>query len=102
MNVVSNYKNLKLTVMVSFMSSFLLSPLSNGIVYFFIFLYLFEIVLFLSKRKWRSFNSVYITSRFSIVMASFLGWWLGRMIVEDSKPHKQVLDTYDLRKYFFR
>lgn len=75
------------------MTSFLLAPFSRGIVWFFLFIYVYEMFLaFMAGKK--CLNPKYVASRTAIVLASIFGWWMGRLIVHDDNPASQITDWY--------
>lgn len=87
---------------ISFSTSFILAPFSAGIVYFFLFMYAYEIGLFLWSRKdvFTSRETIfkYAFTRLSIVLASILGWVLGRLVIRENNPFQQCHDLWSWYK----
>lgn len=94
----SYYMSLELNVLVSFITSFIFAPWSYGIVYFFIFLYAYEVFKFAYNHMYylesRQQTINYAITRLSIILASILGWYLGRLLVRDIDPMQQCYDTW--------
>lgn len=89
-------------VVLSFMSSLIFAPWSKGIVYFFVFVYFWEVGKFLFYYGRTNDNTlIYILSRLSIILASILGWYLGRVLICEDKPHSQIFDLKDYFKSYF-
>lgn len=88
------YISLEIQVLISFITSLLLAPFSDGIVFFFLFVYLFEIFRTFAIQGYSNLSWNYAITRLSIILSSALGWWIGRMLVEDSNPASQAFDLY--------
>lgn len=90
---------LDIGAVISFTTSFILAPFSAGIIYFFLFMYAYEVALFLWSRKniitSRETIINYMFTRLSIVLASILGWVLGRLVIRETNPFQQCYDLWD-------
>lgn len=76
MPLVKEYRRVDLPVkaLITFSVGFLLAPLSNSLLWFLLYLVVFEIIL-------ASFAGFDLYTRFVIIVASIVGWLLGRLIV---------------------
>ena len=75
------------------MTSFLLAPFSRGIVWFFLFIFVFEMALALWTGK-KCLRPQYVANRSAVVLASILGWWMGRLVIHDNYPASQITDWF--------
>lgn len=66
-------------MMVSFMIGFICSPWSSGLIYYIISLLLMELFLLYKK-------NVHMSTRIGVIASSFLGFILGRLIVNYYQP----------------
>nr|QBK91032.1 MAG: hypothetical protein LCPAC202_00060 [Pithovirus LCPAC202] len=70
-------------VIIAFWVGLIFAPWSWGLLYLIIFFVVFEVIYAMIHRDFSAEN---IIIRLTIIGASFLGWLVGRIVVEDEKP----------------
>ena len=82
---------------ISFAITFLLAPFNSGIIYFFLGIWILEVLRFAWNHKMifsgRNQALKYAAVRFTTVLASIAGFYAGKNIIREH-PHKQYYDFF--------
>ncbi len=92
--------DLAFQVIIAFWIGLIFAPWSWGLLYLIIFFVVFEVIYAIIHRDFSVEN---ILIRLTVIGASFLGWLVGRIVVEDGKPirgkYKDKYCRLGCRKY---
>nr|QBK90932.1 MAG: hypothetical protein LCPAC201_02330 [Pithovirus LCPAC201] len=75
--------DLAFQVIIAFWIGIIFAPWSWGLLYLIIFFVVFELIYAMIHRDFSAEN---IIIRITVIGASFLGWLVGRLVVEDARP----------------
>lgn len=81
----------------SFFSGFLFSTWSWGILYIISFLILYEIGYYVYCYSYKGLDDYYFITRIGIVAGAFMGFLIGRAIIEEDDHEKSIKE---FRNYF--